>query len=406
MSNLEDLLLGAVTTAPEGDPFYARYGLTRNPFPANRTIIPEVLYNQQQAIKRFAESFNGIIGGAPQRRSMAVLAGTGGGKTHFLRHCRWTLQAILDRMQRRLLIVEFQAGSGKLQDIAREVLTSADELCRSLQEPDFLTALVKHLSQNVPAMETLHQDDLRSVLTTLVAASRQGFVPKDRSGVYTFEVLRDVCRRWISGGTLTTTEKKYLGVISRINTASMSVRVLTEALRLARLVGLFEGMFLCLDEIETIFRRGLSPAQYQAFLQDLRYLYDEALKDEAGYSLFLLSASTTNGADVLRGVNYPVYQRLGFEADQKADLVPITGLEDAMNFANEYVKFEQKRFLDKDPSKRRAAYPPLLTEANFETAYQAVLGSGSTTRREAKVNQAPLLDALHKLVEEKRSTSE
>lgn len=55
------------------------------------------------------------------------------------------------------------------------------------------------------------------------------------------------------------------------------IRVMTELFSLARYQGLFKGVMVCLDEIEAIFSSGVSTSRIQSFLQDLRYLFDEAV---------------------------------------------------------------------------------------------------------------------------------
>jgi len=401
--SLKDLVLGTAEVQQTRDVFYARYGLRRNPFPANRTIFAEVLYNQDHAIARVAQLFKEIIGDTPQRRAMAVLAGTGGGKTHFLRYCRKNLEGALKETPHRLLFVEFQAGSGRLQDLAKEMISASDAFCRDLREEDFITSLVRRLkeAEDKALLAQVHQDDLRSALSHVLESSALGFQPKDRAGQYGFDLLREVCRRWLAGATLSQTERKYLGVITRINTASMAVRVLTEAFQLARALNVFQGIVLCLDEIETIFTRGQRTAQYQAFLQDLRFLYDESEKSGNGYSLFLLSASTSYGASSLRQVNYPIFQRLGFDENQRIALHPIVGSEEAKRFAETYMDFEREQFRAETGTSGKR-YPDLLTSVEIEECLQ-IASTIDDSRKANRSNQAPLLDALHKMVDEKHA---
>ncbi len=404
MKNLRDLILDNTIVQAEPDPFFAKYGLRRNPFPPNRTILPEVLYDQEHAIARFAELFRQVLAGPPQRRALAVLAGTGGGKTHFMRHCCWNAELALGELSRALVFVEFQAGSGKLQDITREILNGCDLFFRNSGGEDFVTVLVRHLSDDGGQLDVISQDDLRFVLENLVNAYKPGFKPKDRAGQFNFDALREISRRWLNGASLSQTEKKYVGVISRINTASYAVRVVTETLKLARHLGLFEGLVLCLDEIETVFTRGSRASQYQSFLTDLRYLYDESVKNESGYSLLLLSASTQYGANLLRQVNYPVFQRLGFEQDQRVVLQPVTGFQHAKLFAEEYIKFERHQFDEHSRQESPAGkYPSLLSDDEIEQTFLVALGASPAAKKDASVNQAPLLDALHRAVEEKRA---
>lgn len=407
MRRLKDLLVQPEDPwALAEDPFFERYGLLKNPFPPARTIIPEILYDQDEAWDRFASLIQEVLGDTPERRTMGILGGTGGGKTHFLRHCRWQLE----ETSRRFAFVEFQAGSGKVQDLVREAFRAADALCQKTGEVDFITALVRTLalSPTDTVLRNVQQDDLRSALRHLMESTASDFKPMDRGGQYGFETLRDLFRRWLFGDTLNQTERKYLGVFSRISTASLAVRVLRELFTMARSLKIIVGMLLCLDEVETLFTGGLRPAQYQAFLQDLRYLYDEALRDGVGYSLLMISASTSRGADELRNVNYPVYQRLGFESEARVELSPVSGVVDARDFAYVYVEYAHSQWQKKHSNKQTQRDPKLLlSEKEIEAAYRSALASSEPElRKEGKVNQAPLLEALHRKVEDKRQHDE
>lgn len=412
MRRLKDLFVQPESPwALAEDPFFERYGLLKNPFPPSRTIIPEILYDQDEAWDRFASLIQGVLGNTPERRAMGILGGTGGGKTHFLRHCRWQLESFCQDTFRRFVFVEFQAGSGKVQDLLREAFRAADALCQKAGEVDFITALVNALeaSSSVDTvLRNVQQDDLRSALNHLMESAAPNFRPADRGGQYGFETLRDLFRRWLLGDTLSQTERKYLGVFSRIGTASLAVRVLRELFTMARSLKIIVGMLLCLDEVETLFTGGLRPAQYQAFLQDLRYLYDEALRDGVGYSLLMISASTSRGADELRNINYPVYQRLGFEGEARVELSPISGVVDARDFAYEYIEYAHSHWKEKYPREQPQRDPKsLLSEKEIEEAYRSALASSEPRlHKESKVSQAPLLEVLHRKVEDKRQSAE
>jgi len=59
--------------------------------------------------------------------------------------------------------------------------------------------------------------------------------------------------------------------------------------------------------------------------------------------LLVLSASTARGAGNMREVNYPLYQRLGFESDNRVDLELIKSIDGARKFADTYIDFEHKK---------------------------------------------------------------
>lgn len=406
---IDQLSLREDSSAPEQDRFFERYGLLRNPFPPSRTIIPEVLYDQETAYDQFVSLVREFLKHTTERRSMGILGGTGGGKTHFLRHCRWRLQELCRESHYRFVFVEFAAGAGKVQDIVREAFRGADTLCNDHCGADFIASLLSKLQETEDSgtiLKSIQHDELRSALNKLLGGGHPGYQLPNTRGQYGAETLRELFRRWLHGGTLSQTERKHLGVFSRIATASVASRVLREMFTLAKSLQIIHGMFLCLDEIETLFTGGLRPAQYQAFLQDLRYLYDEAVKDASGYSLLVLTASTNTGANTLLNINYPVYQRLGFEQPMGVTLVPINGQLDARNFANVYIEYGHEEWKNERKAEPSSDPKTLLTDSDIMEVYDSVLRStDSEMRKGGQVNQAPLLDAFFRKVEAKRPLS-
>lgn len=92
MPSLAELLGEPPEQNEHQDAFYIRFGFKRNPFPAARTIIEEVLYNQMEARDRFVGQVRQVLADDPQRRAIGVQGSTGGGKTYFLRHCQFLMR--------------------------------------------------------------------------------------------------------------------------------------------------------------------------------------------------------------------------------------------------------------------------------------------------------------------------
>ena len=385
------------------DEFFTTRGLLRNPFPPARTIWPEVLYDQEEAVQRLTDAIGEVIGASPERRAIGILGGTGEGKTHFLRHARLEFETLCKGRALRFALVEFTAGSGKIQALVRSALEAADESCQGRGAPDFITAVIDAVCvlQGGPLRDdplgAIHLSDLREALRGLAYAREPEPRPRARTPRFDFEALRSLFRRWLSGGALDTTERKHLRVTDRLGTGSMAVRVLTELFSFARSLGVLQGMLLCLDEIETLFVGAQKISSVQSFLLDLRYLFDEASR----YSLLLLSAATSKGADYLQQVNQPVYQRLGFEQGARVQLRPIEGTLDAKNFALEYIREEHERWRKAPESSTRLAHPPeaLLSDKEIADAYERA--GGLLPARRISVSQSSMLDALHALVNEK-----
>ena len=371
--------------------------MLRNPFPPARTIYPEIIYNQDDALNKFASAVTDILGAQPVRRSLAVIGGTGSGKSHFLRHCQYHFEAL----NRPFISVEFLAGTSSAAGLVKDILLRADDLAKDGGDSDFLSAIVSRM-ENRDNIGPVRQTDLRGCLKSLFDAAQPNFRPADRDGRFTFDNLREVGRRWLGGGALTQTERKYLGVSTRLATATLMIRVMSELLSLARSSSVIEGVLLCIDEVEALFTSGVPTAKIQGFLQDMRYLFDEAVGKESGYSLLVLSASTQRGGRELGNYNYPLFQRLGFEVEAREELHSVGDLDEARDFVNVYIDHEHERAKENGLGKKVSTTMArtLITEDDLEDAFQKAIESrrGETSA----ITQARLLEALYEIVERKR----
>ena len=407
MKTLAELIGQPSGGAPANTGFLAQFGMERNPFPTARTILPAVMYNQTAALSEFASRVQAVLGDAPQKRSMAVIGGTGGGKSHFLRHCQYLFERHVKDFAHGYVSIEFLAGTNSVAQMLREVLRRADEVVKERGEYDLLAALTRGM-ENQDDLSPVRQTDLKNVIQLLYRASSDNFTPPDRDRAMTFDPLRELAKRWLAGATLSATERKYLGVYSRLGTASMMTRVVTELLSFAHRRKLICGILICIDEVEAIFSGQSSSGRTQTFLQDLRYLFDEAAKGDDGYSLMIVSASTTTGTTSLRDFNYPLYQRLGFEGDQRILLEPINDLDEVMNFAREYINYEIGRASEDFKGTNLSDPDKFLSVDEYQEAYSAASSATRelSLRSAGSVNQGQLLEALHSMVEgKKRSMS-
>jgi hypothetical protein len=403
MKTLAELIGQPSADAHARTGFLARFGMERNPFPTARTILPAVMYNQDKALREFAGRVQAIMGDAPQKRSMAVIGGTGGGKSHFLRHCQFLFEEYVKERPAGYVSIEFLAGTNSVAQMLREVLRRSDEVVKNRGEYDLLAALTGAMVSD-DDLAPVRQTDLRNVISLLYRSTQPGFVPPDRDQVMTFDPLRELAKRWLAGATLSATERKHLGVYSRLGTASMMTRVITELLAMAHRHRLIGGVLICVDEVEAIFSGQSSSGKTQAFLQDLRYLFDEAAKGDDGYSLMIVSASTNTGTTSLRDFNYPLYQRLGFEGEQRVQLEPISSLEEVKKFASEYIAYEQRRTAGGQGKTSSPSLTTFLSNDEYQEAYS--IASSATRELSLKslgsVNQGQLLEALHNVVQVKQ----
>jgi hypothetical protein len=161
-------------------------------------------------------------------------------------------------------------------------------------------------------------------------------------------------------------------------------------------VNVLEGVLVCMDEVEAIFSMGARFAQIQAFLHELRYFYDDTVRDGDGYSVLLVCASTDTGRDRLRQVNYAVFQRLGFESS--VELQRIQGVAQAIDFTHHYIDHFHRRWQHSHPGESpRYAPRSLLPNEAIEAAFREASVKGAS-----EAPQGPLLDALHRKAEERQ----
>jgi len=386
--------------------YYEQFGLGENPFPPNRKIIAEVLYGQDEAFDLFKGRVRDVLAGReePRLRALGVVAGSGGGKTHFLRHCEYKFRELSRALRRPYAIVEHAAGSLNVFELVQDVYRQCDMACRERQEEDFLTALAGALGsegQNEDyLLEQVVLEDVQNALRMLRRAARgiQGADGDDADeAIQNYEFCREAFRRWMHGDALTPSEKRSLGVMNRVASATAAVRVLSQLLALGRRVRVLDGVLLCLDEMEAIFSMGARFSHVQAFLQDLRHFYDEASREGQSYSLLIISACTTTGAAELRETNYPVFQRLGFVEGERVQLRRIQGVVESIDFAHRYIDYFHERWKHAHPSRQPPKEPhSLLGNADIEAAFNEV------GERGGGAPQGPLLDALHRKVEDQR----
>ncbi|WP_324715466.1 BREX system ATP-binding domain-containing protein [Carboxydochorda subterranea] len=421
MSTLEAQLRASVLAAEwqKPDPFWERFGLPQNPFPPARarTVISDLLHDQQHATARLAGLAGELLQPQPQRRALAVVGRTGVGKTHFLRHCLWAFERACAQAGRSFALVYVQTGVIKAFDLVVAVLDQADRVCAARGETDLVTAVVGQLAR-APATvrDPLRQagvevDDLRHALERLVeAANPEGPRPARAS----YDELRALFARWIRGQTLTQSERHRLGVWQRIATASYGIRVLRDLLGLARSVGVLEGVLLCLDELETVFASGRRSTQYLPFLHDLGYFFDEAVRGSTGFALLVVSGCTDEGARKLQDVNSPLFERLGFKQEARVVLREILGVVDARDFAYAYVDYYHGLWKQRRPTQTPPEDPrTLLSEQEIEQCYWTAARmhpnrlhlSPAAAARDGghPVTPASLLEQLHRLAEQKRS---
>lgn len=396
-------------TCDGSDPFFERYGLLGNPFPTTNKIFPEILHQHDYAFERLVDLSACVLAPRPERRALGILGEPGVGKTHFLRHAQYQLKEACNRFNVGFVMVEYRAGSAHSLGLVRQTLEAADAACRSKESSDLLSAIVAKLRLDHgrrDILRSVRMDELRIALERLVQTAGSFGDENGAQPGECYNALFDVTSRWLKAHVVSQSEIRWIGAFSSLVTASLAVRRMSEMLRLARRLDVIHGLVLCLDELETLFTQSMRQDRVQAMLQDIKYLHEEAVKDDGGYSLLILSASTSEGTRRLAEMNYPMFELLGFRARDRVELEPICTFEEAEGFADTYLKYGHRSWKHAYPGQPHdVSARNLLSKADIKQACDSVeklLADSDDGKTARTIRQAVLLDALHERVEHKR----
>lgn len=353
----------------KADAGWARFGLTRNPFPSRAQPIWDVMVNQEAVTHRFYTDLRAFL----DDRATTTLFFTGGnrvGKTHFLEHHRVSLRRLAVE---RGLVLPVALVNAQLADF-----------------PMLLRDVVRQIEEEVRAQTG------ESLLRIPGAAERLSSLPVGGDLRTAMERARAqpahavLFHQWLAGQRLRATQRQELGVrasLEGLGPLLQCVASLVRFLSSDRGEPRTPGVLVFVDEFELVWHARSD--RRDNFLLGLRALIDEC----ASGGLFLCVAMATGVSFAsVGGVEraYPaLYQRL-VGARPIPALVEVTGVLSAIEHAEKFV--QHGRTVGGLGMERP---PPVLTREEIEQIF---------VRRSANrgsVPQGDLFDALHTAAQEK-----
>lgn len=348
---------------------YESFGILENPFPsAGQTSgHPHRTTPADQTLDAAIKEFYG------NRRSQVwvVTASQGIGKTNLLNAYQTALRERLG--PKGFFVIRYVADpeptfDGLIRSIfdllGEDHLRQVAEKLGALPETDRETRLLDAGSS-----------DVRRVFAVLAA---------NRGDSSRLSVLLPLANEWIRGLPVRKAHRSELGVQFRLDTIESKTRALRDALILSARVGVFQGLFLLLDELE---KQDMSVGKTAVlrYLSALRALID-ALPD---YS-FMMLALTTDALGRYREMLPALKGRLANEVRLSA----LQNAREAQELAAFYV--ERARRAAQESSETRgwsSGVNDVVAESEIKNTFADLLKTSTIEG----VRQRDLLNELHRL---------
>lgn len=364
--------LAAATSSKEGNALLGKYGVLENPYPASSQTAENPHWRQaiDDDIDARVESFV-----RDHKSQVIVVVGTQGtGKTNVLNFYERELKSALSTVD-GFYVVRYLADpessfDGTLRRLFQEL--GFDHL-KKLGDKLRLATETGDLDQ---VMEGVRSHEVRIALRKLAMSG-------DDADVITY------LGEWFLGLRLLKVHREALGVNFRLDTVESKTAALRDLIQVSSQVGLLNGVFLLLDELEK--QDGvLSATAVVRYLSAMRAIID-ALPNH----LFMMVAVTP---DALRrySVALPAFRS---RLENRVELAPLTELSQAVGLAEFYFDEARRRASHDEPSRPNKG-EALISREEIEEVFSAALERARRNGDEG-VRQRLFLHLLHTKAEER-----
>ncbi|MCB0190856.1 MAG: DUF2791 family P-loop domain-containing protein [Anaerolineae bacterium] len=319
MTLINDLKL--LETATQNSNVYERYNLLENPFPTYGETRTDVCTDQTTIKQEFVNTLRNFEAGA---KRMRINGESGAGKTNILRY----FEFLTEEARRRRLI----------NGIYAVYISAPDDNYLTIHEQIVEQLLEYFLGDTITALET--KPDLIDTLSNEIKSASEILMALQPiiNPQMLFDVFRerriDAFGRWLKGRKLSTQDKRDLGGIADISSASLAIRFLDGLLQVLKKIDLCQGIVLLFDEFEEIFE-SLTRSRHSRYAQDLRHLFDTLQE-----SVFFVIATVAEPQDLAQ---YPaIIRRLG----EPLSLQPIDNADMAIDYVKDYLYVGRKLYFD------------------------------------------------------------
>lgn len=348
---------------PQRD-LYKRFGLLTNPFPpASQTAgHPHNRSPADDEIESRVESFVN-----EHRSQVVVIEGTQGvGKTNLLNFWEMEIKDALGDAN----------GYYVIRYLADPEASFDSTLRRLFQElgVEFIQKLGQKLSESKEAIEAARNPEMRSALQKLAAK------PSDTNRATLF-------RDWLLGLRILKAHREELDVQFRLDTVESKTSALRDVVIVSSKIGLLEGIFLLLDELEK--QNGvLGATAVVRYLSALR-----AIIDALPQHLFMMLAVTPD-AMIRYSAALPAFRS---RLQNPIILRPLDDEEKAVALAKFYVS-QAREMAKTSHASTAAGQGELLSDNEIREVFQTLRRTGER-RADIGVRQREFLNVLHERAE-------
>lgn len=312
----EELFGEDITT--RANPF-EKYGFDRNPFPGHEEEFFKFIYGQDEAKKLFLERFKQF------RRdrnvnTLLIVADHRVGKTNFLEHYYHRLKEMMQSKQTSqteapFLPIYIRAYEYDFFFIYQEIIKELPE--------DILIGLFDTLTENRLPHDFPDTDLSRALKKAGEDRASSEFDQEERISLF---------RRWLRGGyrSLNKLEREDLGVRENIANSPVGARFLRDLIEIMRERNILNGLVFFFDEFERLVGAGLSRAQKDRYLNDIRNFISDFQR-----GAFFTFAITPAGRAELQKIYPAIPPRLG----TPVQLRNLESEKEALEFTNSYIDY-------------------------------------------------------------------
>ena len=357
----EELFGEDITT--RANPF-EKYGFRRNPFPGHEEEFFEFIYGQDEAKQVFFERFKQFHRDR-KVNTLLIIADHRVGKTNFLRYYHYRLEKMLQskrisRTEAPFLPIYTRAYEYDFFFIYQQIIEKLPE--------DILIDLFDSLTNNPLSQDFPDTDLSRALRKTRKDCADSEFDQEERISLF--------CR-WLRGGyrSLNKLQREDLGVRENITNSPVGSRFLRDLLEIMRERNILNGLVFFFDEFERLVGAGLSRAQKDRYLNDIRNFISDFQR-----GAFFTFAITPAGLAELQKIYPAIPPRLGTQLQ----LRNLESEKAAFEFTNSYIEYSM------EPKKKKK---DILTRDQISNVFLR------EKERDQKVRQGNFLARLREEVE-------
>jgi hypothetical protein len=342
----------------------ASFGVDANPFPTSN----QTTGNPHFPIQADEEVEDRIAAFMREGKSeVLVVIGTQGvGKTNFLNYFESEIQQVKDEIGKRYIVKYMADPEASFDAIVRSIL---QELGTS-----HLIAVAGAVSEKPNALEKVRSFDLREMIQKVSKAADED---TPRLGL-----------EWLLGFRLLNIHRHNLGVNFRLDTVESRTSVLRDYITLSHDLGLLDGIFLLLDELEK--QAGvLGPTAVVRYLSALRAIIDALPKH-----LFMMIAITPDAMRRYASALPAFRSRL----ENQIELSSLTTVDEAARLAQFYL--EEARKAAKRSHEKTGGTGVLISADEMRELFEEARRNAER-RGDEGVRQREYLNLLHNRAEER-----